>query len=145
MGLGRKTQVRYSGNLALDLIWVKLVLTFSSLSYCFSSVKGEWTLGFPGQSTGTWITPEDCGKLASACLLSTSVCYSVMCVSVWSLNTTSEEGEEKDRSSSAWRGVRWESKWQNVIPNNMPERFSCGCSCLHYIQFSPLGNIRILP
>jgi len=40
--LGRKAQGQHNGSLLLDLIWVKLVLTFSSLFYCFSSpMKGE--------------------------------------------------------------------------------------------------------
>lgn len=63
-------QGQYSGRFPFDLIWVKLVLAFYSLSYSFfSPVEGEGTLGFPGRGAGTWIRAEACGKLASACLL----------------------------------------------------------------------------
>lgn len=92
MGLGRKAQGQCGGSPALHLIWVKFVLTFSSLSHCFSSpVKGEWTLGFPGQSTGTWITPEAVGSLpvpASSSLLS------AMLWCMWSLDITLKQGVE---------------------------------------------------
>lgn len=103
MGLGRKAQGQRGGSPALHLIWVKLVLTFSSLSHCFSSpVKGEWTLGFPGQSTGTWITPEAVGSLPAP---ASSSLMSAMLWCMWSLDTTLKQGVEKDRSISAWRGV----------------------------------------
>lgn len=136
MGLGRKAQGQHGGSPALHLIWVKLVLTFSSLSHCsYSPVKGERTLGFPGQSTGTWITPEAVGSLpvpASSSLLSAVL----RCL--WSLDTTLKQGVEKDRSISAWRGVGWGTVIKNTLQHCLRDPVMAAAACTHPVQ--PVGQ-----